>query len=320
MNRILVVVALVLGGCTAESGRHGGGTGPGGGGAGGDGTGGGNGGTAGGTGTGGGGGQQMDQGCGKMDILFIVDDSGSMSEEQTNLAANFPKFIDVLNAYMTSGGAPLDYHVGLTTTSLSEGLPPLPIPIPIPMGDDGALRNTAGCGLTRAWVERTDANPAMEFSCVAKVGTDGSGQEQPLNAAKLALTDRIADGKNKGFMRDDALLAVVMLTDEDDQSGDPKNAGSSPLPVDDFIKAFDTVKNGHDKWATAAIAGPTNCMSAFGSAQEAKRLKEFVMKSGQQAVFSSICEGDLAKSLDDALHTFKAACESFPPIGRSVDR
>ena len=43
-------------------------------------------------------------------------------------------------------------------------------------------------------------------------------------------------------------------------------------------------------------------------------MKEFVMKSGQQAVFASICDGDLAKSLDEALHTFKAACESFPPI------
>jgi hypothetical protein len=316
MKRILAVAALVLGGCTADNGRHGNGTAPGGG-AGGTGTG---GGTAGGTGTGGGGGLPMDQGCGKMDILFIVDNSGSMSEEQTNLGQNFPKFIDVLNAYMTSGGTPLDYHVGVTTTSLSDGAPPIPFPIPIPiaMGDDGALRNTASCGMTRPWIERTDQNPAMQFSCVANVGTDGSGQEQPLNGAKLALTDRITDGKNKGFMRDDALLAIVMLTDEDDQSGDPKNAGSSPLPVADFIKAYDTVKNGHDRWATAVIAGPSNCMSAFGSAQEAVRLKDFVAKSGSQAVFSSICDGDLAKSLDDALHTFKAACESFPPIGRPV--
>jgi hypothetical protein len=174
--------------------------------------------------------------------------------------------------------------------------------------------------MTRPWIERTDQNPAMQFSCVAQVGTDGSGHEQPLNGAKLALTDRITDGKNAGFLRDDALLAIVMLTDEDDQSGDPKSASSSPLPVDDFIKAFDTAKKGHDRWATAAIAGPSACMSAFGSATEAVRLKELVMKSGSQAVFSSICEGDLAKSLDDALHTFKAACESFPPIGREVGR
>jgi hypothetical protein len=304
MKRTLVViVALLFAACGVQAGRHGGG------GAGGT------GGSAGSNGSGGDG-QPQDQGCAKMDILFIVDDSGSMSEEQTNLAQNFPKFIGVLDSYMTSGGQPLDYHVGLTTTSLTDGAPPIPIPIPLPinLGDDGALRNKSSCGMTRPWIERTDSNPAMQFSCVAQVGTDGSGQEQPLNGARLALTDRISDGKNAGFVRDDALLAIIMLTDEDDQSGDPKNSGSSPLPVDDFIKTFDTVKNGHDRWATAAIAGPTDCMSAFGSAQEAVRLKEFVMKSGSQAVFSSICDGDLAKSLDEALHTFKAACESFPPI------
>jgi hypothetical protein len=46
------------------------------------------------------------------------------------------------------------------------------------------------------------------------------------------------------------------------------------------------------------------------------RLKDYVAKTGAQAVFSSICDGDLAKSLDDALHTFTAACDSFPPIGK----
>jgi len=308
MKRALMIAALLLGGCGVDHAGHGGGAGgTGGNGNNGNGAGNGTGGGANG-GTGGGG-----QGCTKMDILCVVDDSGSMEEEQTNLAANFPKFIDVLNAYMTTAGAGLDYHVGLTTTSLSDGAPPipLPIPIPVPMADDGALRNQASCGMTRPWIERTDNNPAMQFSCVAKVGTDGSGHEQPLGAAKLALIDRIADGKNAGFLRPDALLAVVILTDEDDQSDD---ASSNAIPVDQFISTFDSVKGDHAKWATAVIAGPGpgQCMSAFGSAEEATRLKDFVMKTGQQAIFSSICDGDLAKSLDEALHTFQAACDSFP--------
>lgn len=309
--RILFAMALVLGGCTAANTRHGGGTGTG------TGTGTGNGGTGSG-GTGGtGGGTNQAQGCDKMDILFVVDDSGSMQEEQTNLGQNFPKFIDVLNNYQTGTGNPLDYHVGVTTTSLSEAGSPIPLPIPLPttMYPDGALVNSSSCGMTRAWVERTDANPAMTFGCAAKVGTDGNSHEQPLDAAQLALTDRVTDGKNAGFMRQDALLAIVILTDEDDQSVDPKNQSSTTeLPVDQFIQQFDTVKGGHGRWATAVIAGPTMCMSAFGSAEEAVRLKDFVQKSGQQAVFSSICEGDLAKGLDDALHTFSAACDSFPPV------
>jgi hypothetical protein len=305
MKHLLVIAALVVGGCGVDHAGHGGGAA----GSGGNGnTGNGTGGGAGGTGSGGGA-----QGCTKMDILFVVDNSGSMQEEQTNLGANFPKFIDVLNAYMTGAGAGLDYHVGLTTTSLSDGAPPIPLPIPLPvaMADDGAMRNQSSCGMTRPWIERTDNNPAMQFSCVAKVGTDGSGHEQPLSAAKLALTDRIADGKNAGFLRPDALLAVVILTDEDDQSDD---ASMNPIAVEQFISTFDSVKGDHAKWATAVIAGPGpgQCMSAFGSAEEGVRLKDFVTKSGQQAIFSSICEGDLAKALDEALHTFQAACDSFP--------
>ena len=297
--RRLFLTALLIMGCNGAQERHGGG-----------GTGVGNGsGNGSGNGTGGG---DASAGCTKMDILFIVDNSGSMEEEQTNLAQNFPKFIDVLNNYMTGAGVPLDYHVGLTTTSLSEGAPPIPIPIPLPMGDDGALHDQASCGMTRPWIERTDNDPAGQFSCVAKVGTDGSGHEQPLSAAKLALNDRIADGKNAGFLRPDALLAVVILTDEDDQSTD---ASSMDIPVDQFIANFDTVKSGHDRWATAVIAGPTACMSTFGNAEEAVRLKDYVMKTGKQAVFSSICDGDLAKSLGDALMTFTAACDSFP-IGK----
>jgi hypothetical protein len=275
----------------------------------------------GGTGTGGSGGTdggaQPSQGCDKMDILFVIDNSGSMGEEQTNLAQNFPKFIDVLNAYQTGTGNPLDYHVGVTTTSLTEGAPPIPLPfpIPLPMGDDGALHMKSECGMTRTWIERTDTDAAKEFACVAQVGTDGSGMEQPLEAARLALTDRIADGKNAGFMRDDALLAVVILTDEDDQSVDPAAGPTGmELPVDDFITAFDKIKGTHGRWASAVTAGPMDCMSAFGSATEAARLKDYVQKTGAQAVFSSICDGDLSKSLDDALHTFSAACDSFPPI------
>ena len=40
--------------------------------------------------------------CNKMDIVFVVDDSGSMAEEQTNLATNFPMFAQLLSHYQTS--------------------------------------------------------------------------------------------------------------------------------------------------------------------------------------------------------------------------
>jgi hypothetical protein len=68
--------------------------------------------------------------------------------------------------------------------------------------------------------------------------------------------------------------------------------------------------------ATAVIAGPGpgSCTSDFGDALEARRLKQFATETGDNAVFSSICEGDLASALGQALETFQAACENFPPV------
>src|SRR5688572_11894683 len=54
--------------------------------------------------------------CAKMDLLFVIDNSGSMAEEQGNLGANFPKFIKLLDDFKTSAGDILDYRIGVTTT------------------------------------------------------------------------------------------------------------------------------------------------------------------------------------------------------------
>ena len=68
-----------------------------------------------------------DEGCAKIDILFVVDDSGSMAQEQANLTTNFPQFISVIEQ---SG---LDYRVAVTTTGVDytysqgslPGFPPM---------------------------------------------------------------------------------------------------------------------------------------------------------------------------------------------------
>ena len=264
--------------------------------------------------------------CSKMDILFVIDDSGSMSEEQSNLASNFPAFINVINNYVNQSGDALDYRIGITTTgrdlnyTISVGGISLPFS---ESGDNGALRQ--GSGMTRRWLERNDPNAASTFASVAQVGTGGPSIEMPLLAVDWALNDRVADGTNAGFLRDDALLALVILTDEDDCSREDNNftissdACTPNTPpqvhtVDSYISMLDTVKGERGRWATAVIAGPSSCTSDFGDAIEATRLKQFVADTGENAVFSSICNGDLSSALQDALDTFSAACESFPPI------
>lgn len=261
------------------------------------------------------------QKCNKMDIVFVVDDSGSMVEEQTNLANNFPQFANVLSTFTTADGDPLDYRVAVTTTGrdidytldIGGGMQ-------YPMsedGDNGAFKNN--CNLNKRWLEPSDANMSQTLACRAKVGTEGPGYEMPLLMSKWALGPRVADGTNAGFVRDDALLAIVMLTDEDDSSTEQNNfqmSATSQPPVDwhpqHQVQFLDSLKGHRSRWAAGVIAGDGACSSSFGEAADAVRLKEFVNLANDggttQAVFSSICAGDLTVGLEAALNTFQAAC------------
>ncbi|MBT8491729.1 MAG: hypothetical protein KJO07_01605 [Deltaproteobacteria bacterium] len=266
--------------------------------------------------------------CTKMDIVFVVDDSGSMSEEQSNLAANFPSFFDVIDSHVNSDGVPTDYRIAVTTTGRDVDytikVPP-PFSLEMPMsesGDNGAFRSTSG--MANPWISRGDGDPQGKFSSLAQVGTSGPSLEMPLYSLELALTERVKDGSNAGFLRDDALLAVVVLTDEDDCSRTDNNfeiesdqcdpGDSTFLDTADSLTFLDNLKGARGRWATAVIAGPNDCESSFGSAYQADRLMNFVSQTGQNGQFSSICDGDLSTALEAALENFDAACNAFPPV------
>jgi hypothetical protein len=258
--------------------------------------------------------------CQKMDIVFVVDNSGSMVEEQSALAASFPQFITVLDNYMTASGDLLDYRIAVTTTGATAsptfvipGFPAIPMP---QSGDDGAFRT--GCGMTGKWLERSDPDVTGKFQCLADVGTGGPSVEMQLYATKLALTRT----DQADFARDDALLAFVILSDEDDCSVEDnvdftiQDDTCMPAPpemasVDSYIDFFDTLTGDRGRWAAAVIAGDSTCPDAF---RDGIRLREFVDKAGDNVIHSKICVSDLSAALGSAIETFEAACDSFPPI------
>ena len=178
-----------------------------------------------------------------LDILFLVDNSGSMAEEQANLTANFPTFIGRLS--QIEGGLP-DVHIGVISSNVGTGGVNIGgcSSASRPQGDDGNLLTNACAGLTGQYIsdiKQTDGSRmtnysgdlATLFTCMAQLGTSGCGFEQQLESIKRALSP----GKNPGFLRQDAYLAIVIITDEDDCSaqpggalfGDPNGNISSPL-------------------------------------------------------------------------------------------
>jgi hypothetical protein len=155
-----------------------------------------------------------------VDLLFMVDNSGSMSQEQDLLRAEIPRMITILASGNRDGDPELEFtpvrsmHVGIITSDLGAGNEPPP-PNDVPscnsgLGDDGILRNTSrggtGCSTTYPsrvfdFAQATDdpATFAAEVGCVADLGTGGCGFEQQLEATLKALspagpTDFVAAG------------------------------------------------------------------------------------------------------------------------------
>ena len=177
-----------------------------------------------------------------IDILFVIDNSASTLDKQTVFAANFPRFVQALDAFPT--GRP-NVHVGVITTTVDIGVQIGGDTACHPAsGDDGRLQTTprvAGCAppsdafisdvAVDAGTRRVNypgGDLAATLSCIAQVGTKGCGFESPLEAIKRALDGRHPE--NAGFLRPGAFLAVVVLTDEDDCSA--RDPALFTLPAD----------------------------------------------------------------------------------------
>jgi hypothetical protein len=150
-----------------------------------------------------------------VDILFVIDDSRSMTDEQKQLGIWSNELFDVLS---DDGELP-DLHIAVTSSSLAiDGLTQCQTTGGLHVGSAALqsgkyLTDVAGpSGRVRNYTGTlTDT-----FAKMALVGDSGCGFEQPFKAARNTLSGYV-DG-SKGFLRDDALLLVVFVTDEDDCS------------------------------------------------------------------------------------------------------
>lgn len=151
----------------------------------------------------------------KADILLVVDDSCSMADKQAALAMNFSSFIQYAVA------ANVDYQIGVTTTTENavECVPGFGCVNNNSRGPGGKLVRDTTTMLK--YVKPTTPGVSSVFSRLVNVGTDGAGGETPLATAVLALTPPVISNENAGFLRTDANLAVVVISDASDQSTQP---------------------------------------------------------------------------------------------------
>jgi hypothetical protein len=141
----------------------------------------------------------------KVDILMIVDNSGSMEQHQSELASSAQNLVHRL---VDLG---FDFQIGVTSTDNSTS------------GHKGRFVGEPSI------ITLATGQPAAKLHERILLGSDGSSVEEGLEAARLAVTNTA----NYGFLRDDALLLVVVLSNEED---------ASPKAVEEYEKFFSALK------------------------------------------------------------------------------
>jgi hypothetical protein len=166
----------------------------------------------------------------KLDLLFVVDNSGSMESEQKSLRQEFSHMMEAFE--LRAGVA--DLHIAVVSTDVGAGSLALPEGLCSRArsgavrtgGDRGEFQVPSDCGvydgarfLASQPGGRTNFAGSLPdvFSCIADLGITGCGYEHPLLAMRLAL-DEGTTSTNAGFLRKDAALGIVFVTDEDDCS------------------------------------------------------------------------------------------------------
>ncbi|MCY1008683.1 hypothetical protein OV079_24595 [Nannocystis pusilla] len=270
-----------------------------------------------------------DTGCKKVDLLFVIDNSGSMADEQINLVNSFPDFVSEMQTQLSNTDS---YHVGVISS-------------------DSNVYNGAGCQMYGGLVNRTGGASSSnatctpyaggknwmseaddlgtKFSCAGQVGTGGDGNEQPMYAMLQAVQpqNNAPGACNDGFIRDDALLVVVLITDEEDdhevaacqqlpQSGSPGEPGN-------WYTGLVTAKGGVEtNIVVLSLIGPVNptcpaldkCNGGITGAELSPRIVQFT-EMFTNGFIGQICAPSYKQFFSDAIGLIDEACENFMPPG-----
>jgi len=161
-----------------------------------------------------------------VDVLFVVDNSSSMMDEQAYLQDSFPDFFD---AIIDSG---LDYHIGVVSTDIERPT------------DSGQLR---AAGAVR-FIDPQTPDPFDVFTeMIDGLGVLAGSAESGRAAAYLALETVRDTPTNIDFLRPDASLHIVFISDTFD------NSGNTPISQASFIAWADNLKSQPDLVGMHAI-------------------------------------------------------------------
>jgi hypothetical protein len=252
---------------------------------------------------------QWDQSTPKVDLLMVIDNSGSMAEEQRALAQN----LDHLWNRIALANA--DFHIAVTTTGMYPYMPGLPSN-QCPGGANGGEAGRFFPVDNSRPRLLTPQTPDVKNVLFANTNVGICHyDERFLDPVLAALTDPLVsstkapgtpwpnDG-NAGFLRDDARLALLAVSDADDA-----NDVVSPAPVSDYVQRLAQVKHGaRDLISFAGMVPLQACKTREGVPT---RYMEIARQLNGQ--LEDLCDLDnFGPLLENALGTLLLPLTSFP--------
>jgi hypothetical protein len=263
--------------------------------------------------SGGSGGTMMDAGepglCPNVDILFVIDNSGSMADKQERLARSFPGFSAAIRERLKGAKTA---NIGVVATSRYYGTDP----------QECLIKKTSGPGSSNmdclkgaSYIAHGDGQLDSKFACVAKVGAGGDSDETPVRSMLGALDP--ANACNQGFARKDALLILVVITDEDDaKEGDCDpvtgtgtcGSGGTPAEWAQKVVALRGGVKGNVMVLSLLARSPNTCANG-----PTVNLLRFTHEFGANGLVGNVCDNAYDTFFRDALPVFDKACATYTP-------
>jgi len=205
----------------------------------------------------------------QLDLLFVVDNSCSMAEEQATLAAAVPGMYRALVDYG------VDLHVGVVSSDM----------------DDPEHNGRLQAHGENYFIDETVDDPELALSELVEMGTDGHYNERGRWAAYTAI-ERFGDTENAGFYREEAKLAVVAVSDEDDYSGICSQDHQAFARLEFVEWMFSLKPSAEDVTFSSIVTPMTGCPTGYTSGYEYLEVTSTV-----GGVKWSICDSDYAQAL-----------------------
>ena len=204
-----------------------------------------------------------------LDVIFVVDNSGSMSTFQQALESQVGGF---MNVFVASSA---DYRLAVITT------------------DEARLLEYEGI----QWIDNSHATPVAWLQTVIDgIGIRGSGTEKGIEMVVNALNGDAAPGR--GFLRESAALVIIYVSDEPDHSTGGWNS---------YTTFFDTFKSSPSLMKHFAVIGdyPAGCVAYTGTGSRNIALGDgyYDMTQRYNGNWYSICAVDWGQQMQNLANT-----------------